>query len=162
MFLKATTPTIADTVVINDAADNEITRFVAVWKRPDSKTRKALLKARIEALSRYEAAKTALTGTATSDVDGFSTALAALEDESKARIRAQLERVEGLLDANDQPVTYSKEVLEAMLEWSEYTNPLAESLARLAEGRLVQEAQSKNSETPVTGGQAPVPVALEA
>lgn len=160
MFLKATTPTIADTVVIKDAADNEITRFVAIWKRPDSKTRKSLLKARIDALTRYEVAKTSLGDATTTGMDTFSTALTNLEDESKERIRAHLERVDGLLDANDQPVTYSPDVLEAMLEWSEYTNPLAESLARLAEGRTVQEAQSKNSETPEVGGQAPTPVAV--
>ncbi|WP_028488087.1 hypothetical protein [Thiothrix lacustris] len=158
MFLKAATPTIRDTVKVLDATGVEITRFVAVWKRPDSKTRKDLLKERLNSLSHIRVAQTGLASD-TPDIAGFEITLSNIEAESKTRIREHLHSVDGLLDANDKLVEWSPAALDALLQWVEYANPLAESLARLAEGKVVEEAQAKNAEAPVLSGQAPEPVA---
>ena len=155
-MFKAIPPTVSDTVQVLDVDGNEITRFVAVWKRPDSDARKALLNARMENLSQLRMAQNAMTDAADDDLKGFNAALAEIEAGGKARIREHLERVDGLLDERDVVVDYSPPVLDELLKWAEYTNPLTESLARLAEGRCVLEAQAKNSVPPVLGGLAPV------
>lgn len=156
MFLKATTPTVRDTVIVKDNAGAEIDRFTAVWKRPDSAARRTLLQQRLEGLRQLQQAQEqvgdkALPGD--EGLDGFNAALNSIVEQGNARIRMHLASVEGLLDAADAPVDYTPGVLEAMLEWAEYANPLAESLARLAEGRTVEDAQAKNSTPPVGSGQ---------
>lgn len=162
MFLKATTPLVNDTVIIHDNAGNEITRFVAVWKRPDSKTRKALLKDRVANLKSLQTAQLALQADPESyDAEAFNATLSAIEDDGKARIRQHLNHIDGLLDDTDQPVEFTPAVLDELFRWAEYTTPLAESLARLAEGRAVEEARLKNSEPPVGTGLV-APATLEA
>jgi hypothetical protein len=159
MFLKATTPLIRDTVKVMDTAGAEITRFVAVWKRPDSKDRKALLKARMENLKSLQAAQGAFQDDTDDGMAAFDLAISAIEDDGKARIRGSLSHIEGLLDADDAPVDYTPAVLDEMFRWAEYTVPLAESLARLAEGRTVEEEQVKNSAPLDSSGQDLEPAA---
>lgn len=154
MFLKATTPTIRDTVIVRDAAGNEITRFTAIWKRPDTQTRKALLRERMENLEALAKAQAALqenpSGFAS---DVFTETLEQIEVDNKTAIREHLHSIADLLDADDAPVEYSPAVLEEMLRWGEYTTPLAESLARLIDGKAVEAAAAKNAAPPVLSGQ---------
>lgn len=162
MFLKAVTPLVNDTVIITDSAGNEITRFVAVWKRPDSKTRKALLKDRMNNLKSLHTAQLELQSNPESyDAEAFSATLSAIEDAGRARIRQHLNRIDGLLDDVDQPVDYTPAVIDELLRWTEYTTPLAESLVRLAEGKTVEDARLKNS-APLDGTGQAVPAVLEA
>ncbi|OQX12808.1 MAG: hypothetical protein BWK73_13920 [Thiothrix lacustris] len=161
MFLKATTQLVNDTVIIRDTDGNEITRFVAVWQRPDSKTRKALLKARMANLKSLQTAQLELQADPENyDAEAFSATLSAIEDDGKARIRQHLNRIDGLLDDTDQPVDFTPAVIDELFRWTEYTTPLAESLARLAEGRTVEEARLKNS-VPLVGTGPVAPAVAE-
>ena len=150
MFLKVTTPNIRDTVIINDAVGNELTRFVAIWQRPDTAQRKALLDSRFESLQRIQDAQAV--ATETGSLTGFTDLLQAANDTTRQHIRQYLVGTEGLLDADNKLIPYSSEVVDELLRWNEYTIPLAESLARVTDGKAIEESLAKNSVELVSSG----------
>lgn len=155
MFLKASTPLVRDTIILTDNQGEEITRFVAVWHRPDAQERKELMQANLDSMKTLYAAQVAIQENDPAyGMDQFNAELFAVEEDGKARIRRHLNSIEGLLDADDQPLEYSPAVIDELFRWVEYTTPLAESLVRLSQGKTVEDAQVKNSVTLVHGGPA--------
>lgn len=153
-FYKAATPIVKDTVIITDASGNEVTRFVACWKRPNKAARKKLLGDRLNVLRKLEQLQQA------GDIEDKQVDIDLLGEETDAQIIAHLSDWEDLLDANDKPVEFNAIMLSGVLEWVEYSQPLIESLMRVASGNAVEIAQAKNSVTPVGIGVTEPPATL--
>lgn len=145
-FFKAATPIVKDTVIITDANGLEVTRFTAIWKRPNKAVRKALLNERLDVLRKLEQLQQS------DDIDSKQVELEALAAATDQLVISHLHGWDGLLDANDDHVEFSQDALKKALEWAEYAQPLVESLMRVASGNAVELAQVKNSVAPVGTG----------
>lgn len=145
-FFKAATPIVKDTVIITDANGFEVTRFTACWERPTKSVRKDLLNQRLDVLRKLEQLQQA------GDMESKPLEIDALGEATDQQIIDHLRDWDGLLDADDNPVEFGTDVLKKVLEWVEYSQPLIESLMRVASGNAVEIAQAKNSVMPVGTG----------
>lgn len=159
MFYRGINPVVRDPVDIPVAGDEPV-RWVAVWKRPNKAVRRELAAERMAdgiAASQLEARLKAAISEADPAAleqlvaDTQSEGLR-IEERSKDRIRAHLERIDGIEDEGGNPVAFTPDILEQLLAWDEFYLPLSLSLGRLTDGSIVEEAATKNSLMPAGTG----------
>ena len=145
MFEQILKPTIADPVIVMSASNHELTRFTAVWKRPDRQSRKALSNWYFDLVDERKKLVDLLGQDSQKGWENLRTFDDNSDSDYAFMLGTWLDSLQDLQTLTGESIEWKPELLPQIFEWDEIYAALVGSFVRLILGTTLDDSARGNS-----------------